>query len=221
MSERPLFEESTLPYRVSPQLVVRLIELRHVRPDFSRCGYCGANDYWHIAWPASLAVSQYLASTQSAEWWQGKRALVIGCGVGLESVVLSSLGAGVTALDHIPESLRLVQRNCELNEVPRVEERCCCWLDENSRHQVGQYDVLVGADVLYDSADGVWIHELLTTLLKPGGLAFFGDPQREGVATFLEQLGASHFHVQVHHRDTEWMAGREEVDVYQITRGVG
>ena len=37
MSERPLFEESILPYRVTPQLVVRLIELRNVRPDFSRC----------------------------------------------------------------------------------------------------------------------------------------------------------------------------------------
>ena len=40
MSERPPFEESILPYRVTPQLVVRLIELRNVQPDFSRCPYC-------------------------------------------------------------------------------------------------------------------------------------------------------------------------------------
>ena len=118
MSERPPFEESILPYRVTPQLVVRLIELRNVQPDFSRCPYCGANDYWHLAWPASLALSQHLASTHPAEWWRDKHTLVIGCGVGLESVVLASLGARVTALDHIPESLKLVQRNCELNTVP-------------------------------------------------------------------------------------------------------
>ena len=73
--------------------------------------------------------------------------------------------------------------------------------------------------MLYESADGVWIHELLTKTLKPGGAAFFADPQREGVGTFVEQLAASRFHVQVHHRDTEWMAGREEVDVYEIQSG--
>ena len=211
------FEESILPYRISPQLVVRLIELRHVQPDFSRCPYCQANDYWHLAWPASLVLSQYLAAAHPTEWWRGKQAIVIGCGAGLESVTLSSLGAEVTGLDHIPESLRLVQRNCELNNVPRVQELCCCWLDEKGRQQVGQYDVLVGADVLYESADGIWIHELLTKLLKPGGTAFFGDPQREGVETFLEKLTASDFHVQTHHRDTEWMDGREEANVYEIT----
>lgn len=219
MSERPPFEESILPYRVTPQLVVRLIELRNVQPDFSRCPYCGANDYWHLAWPASLALSQYLASTYLAEWWRDKHALVIGCGVGLESVVLASLGAQVTALDHIPESLRLVQRNCELNTVPRVQEQCHCWLDENSMRQLGQYDVLVGADVLYEAVDGGWMYKLLAVALKTGGRAFFGDPRREGVEKFLEQLAASRFHVQVQHRETAWMAGREEVDVYAIRSG--
>ena len=219
MSERPPFEESILPYRVTPQLVVRLIELRNVQPEFSRCPYCGANDYWHLAWPASLALSQYLASTHPAEWWRNKHALVIGCGVGLESVVLASLGARVTALDHIPESLKLVQRNCELNTVPRVQEQCRCWLDENSVRQLGQYDVLVGADVLYEAVDGGWMYKLLAATLKVGGMAFFGDPRREGVEKFLEQLAAARFHVQVQRRETAWMAGREEVDVYAIRSG--
>ena len=219
MSERPLFEESILPYRVTPQLVVRLIELRNVQPDFSRCPYCGANDYWHLAWPASLALSQYLASTYPAEWWREKQALVIGCGVGLECVVLSSLGAQVTALDHVPEALRLVQRNCELNTVPRVQEQCRCWLDESSVRQLGQYDVLVGADVLYEAVDGGWMYKLSAATLKTGGRAFFGDPRREGVEKFLEQLAAARFHVQAQHRETAWMAGREEVDVYAIRSG--
>jgi 2-polyprenyl-3-methyl-5-hydroxy-6-metoxy-1,4-benzoquinol methylase len=35
----------------------------------------------------------------------------LGCGVGLESVVLATLGAEVWALDHVPAALRLVRQS--------------------------------------------------------------------------------------------------------------
>ena len=79
--------------------------------------------------------------------------------------------------------------------------------------------MLVGADVLYEAVDGGWMYKLLAATLKTGGRAFFGDPRREGVEKFLEQLAGSRLHVQVQHRETAWMAGREEVDVYAIRSG--
>lgn len=187
-----MFEE-TITYPITRQLVVRLIELRNVPPDFSRCPYCGSNDVWHLVWPASLALSQQLAQAFPAGHWHGKQVLVIGCGVGLESMTLAKLGAQVTALDHVPAALRLVQRSCQQNALPPVRTLCTCWLDSRSVQQLGQYEVLIGSDVWYESADAVSLQELLTIALKPGGVALFADPQRESAKIFLRRLESSGF----------------------------
>jgi 2-polyprenyl-3-methyl-5-hydroxy-6-metoxy-1,4-benzoquinol methylase len=210
-----LFEE-TIAYSITRQLVVRLIELRNVPPDFSRCPYCGSTDLWHLLWPASLALSQQLAQAFPASYWQGKQVLVIGCGVGLESVTLAKLGAQVTALDHIPAALRLVQRSCQQNALPPVRTLCKCWLDSRSVRQLGQYEVLIGSDVLYESADAVSLQELLTVALKPGGMALFADPQRESAKAFLRRLASSGFQVQVQRSQTQWIPERQEVRIYHI-----
>jgi hypothetical protein len=84
------------------------------RPDFPHCRTYGASEFWHIAWPSGLALARYLATTFGAARVQGRRVLVLGRGVGLESIVLGKLGAEAWALDHVPAALRLVQRNCEL-----------------------------------------------------------------------------------------------------------
>jgi 2-polyprenyl-3-methyl-5-hydroxy-6-metoxy-1,4-benzoquinol methylase len=211
-----VFEE-TISYPITRQLVVRLIELRNVPPDFSRCPYCGATALWHLLWPTSLALSQHLAQAFPAGHWQGKQVLVIGCGVGLESVTLAKLGAHVTALDHVPAALRLVQRSCQQNVLPPVRPLCTCWLDRSSVQQLGQYEVLIGSDVWYDSADAVALQELLTVALQPGGMALFADPQRESAKAFLRRFESSGFAVQVHQSQTPWIPERQEVRIYHIT----
>jgi 2-polyprenyl-3-methyl-5-hydroxy-6-metoxy-1,4-benzoquinol methylase len=211
-----VFEE-TITYPLTRQLMVRLIELRNVPPEFSRCPYCGATTLWHLLWPASVALSQHLAQAVPAGHWQGKPVLVIGCGVGLESVTLAKLGAQVTALDHVPAAVRLVQRSCQQNAVPPVRTLCMCWLDSRSVQQLGQYEVLIGSDVLYDSADAGSLQELLTVALKPGGMALFADPQRESATAFLTRLASSGFEVQVHQSQTPWSPERQEVQIYHIT----
>ena len=216
MSTPLSFEETIVSYPITRQLSIRLIELRNVQPDFSRCPYCGTNDFWHLVWPASLALSQHVAEAFPVEYWQGKQVLVIGCGVGLESVTLAKLGAQVTALDHVPAALELVQRNCQQNALPPVHTLCHCWLDTSSVQQLGQYDVIIGSDVLYESADGIWMQELLTTVLKPGGMALFGDPRRAGVEAFFEQLVLEKFQVQTHQEYTRWGSEHEEVRIYQV-----
>ena len=142
--------------------------------------------------------------------------LVVGCGAGLESVVLASLRATVTALDHIPASLELGTRNCSLNDVASVKTLCRCWLDADSIHRLNQYDIVVGSDVLYEAADSVWISDLLARALQPGGTAFFADPQRDGVEPFITKLKTMGYQVGQQQTSTDWIAGRETVDLYTI-----
>ena len=208
--------EETIAYRITQQLVVDLIELRDISPDFSWCSYCGSNDIWNMVWPASIALAQYLAQAFPAGHWQDKQVLVIGCGVGLESVTLAKLGAHVTVLDHVSAALELAQRNCKKNSLPPIETLCTCWLDSSSVQQLGQYEVLIGSDVLYESADAESLQELLTMTLKPGGIGLFADPQRDSAQVFLNRLESANFQVQVHHSQTQWIPERKEVQMYQI-----
>ena len=213
--------EETIPYRITRQLTVRLIELRNISSDFSRCAFCGSNDIWNMVWPASIALAQYLARAFPTGHWQDRQVLVIGCGLGLESVTLAKLGARVTVLDHVPAALQLVQRSCKKNGLPPVETRCTCWLDSRSVQQLGQYEVLIGSDVLYQSADAESLQELLCVTLKPNGMGLFADPQRDSAKMFLKRIEPARFEVQVHHSQTEWIPERKEVQMYQINRSGG
>jgi 2-polyprenyl-3-methyl-5-hydroxy-6-metoxy-1,4-benzoquinol methylase len=218
MDRASLYDKIVLTYRVTDELSVRLVEICNWRPDFPRCRYCGANEFWNIAWPTALALSRYLASAFPLARMKGRRVLVVGCGVGLESVVLAKLGARVWALDHVPEALRLVKQNCELNAIAPVHTICCCWQDAKRARRIGHYDMLIGSDVLYEPEDGEWIKSLLTATVKPEGVALFADPLREGVEEFFQGLAASGFRVQAHRAWTRWLSSNEKVRIYQVER---
>ncbi len=218
MARASLYDKIVLTYQVTNELSVDLVEICNWHPNFPKCRYCGANEFWNIVWPTSLALSHYLASAFPRERLKGRRVLVVGCGVGLESVVAAKLGARVWALDHVPEALRLVEENCELNAIAPVHTMCCCWRDGKRAGKIGHYDMLIGSDVLYEPEDGQWIKSLLTTTVKPGGVALFADPLREGVEEFFEGLAVSGFRVQAHRAQTRWLTGNEEVRIYQVER---
>jgi predicted nicotinamide N-methyase len=129
---------------------------------------------------------------------RGRRALVLGCGVGLESVVLAKLGAEVWALDHVPAALWLVRRNCRLNGLAPVHTRWWCWRDTTTRRRLGSFELVIGSDILYEPAGAEAIAAVLQTTLMPQGVALFADPGREGVGEFFR-------------RQLRWLSSRHEV----------
>jgi predicted nicotinamide N-methyase len=207
-----------LTYPVTAQLAVHLTELCAWRPDFPRCQTCGASEFWHIAWPSGLALARYLATTFGAARVQGRRVLVLGCGVGLESVVLGKLGAEVWALDHVPAALRLVRQNCQLNGLAPVHTLCRCWQDTTTMGRLGAYELVIGSDVLYEPAGEEALTLVLQSALTPQGVALFADPGREGVGEFFQRLAARGFRVRARRRQLRWLSKRQAVWLYQVTR---
>jgi len=78
---------------------------------------------------------------------KGKRILEVGCGVGLTSLMLNSRIADITATDHHPEAEAYLQLNVDLNEGRTIPFVRTGW--EQKDASLGEYDLIVGSDVLY------------------------------------------------------------------------
>jgi 2-polyprenyl-3-methyl-5-hydroxy-6-metoxy-1,4-benzoquinol methylase len=182
-------------YNVSSHLTVRLQEFP-ARKRFPKCEHCGQGHYWNVVWPSARVMSRFLATDAAELGLKGKRALVIGCGAGLESVVAAQLGADVTVLDHSGEALRLTRENCRLNGVDSVHTTRRCWLDRDRIAKLRHFDVVLGCDVLYNIGKKEVVNRLLSSALKQNGIGLFAEPERIGAKDPRRLLDGKKFQIE-------------------------
>jgi len=139
-----------------------------------------ADPYSTTLWPASLAVARELPRIVKP----GEYVLDIGAGTGLAALMAAHLGTYVTAYDHDPFALRLIEEAAALQNltVETIE------FDLHSLESLPPADLLIAADLLYDYdlADSVARH--LVEHIRYGGRAVVGDPGRIASAVFIDYL---------------------------------
>jgi predicted nicotinamide N-methyase len=148
--------------------------------------------YWAELWPSGLALAAALPDRLD-----GLGLLELGCGLGIPSLVAASRGAAVTALDWAEEAVELLRRNAARNSVA-VEAVHGDW-----RAFSGTFDLVLGADVLYEERNGDALLELLPTL---AGEVLLAEPGRPAARPFLARV-----------RD-EWHVDDVGDRVYRLTR---
>ncbi len=117
----------------------------------------------------------------------GKRAIELGCGVGLPAVVALARGARMLATDHYEAALDFTAHNARANLEREPETALLDWhVPETERF--GTFDLAFAADVLYERRNAPALAELVPKLLAPDGEAIFADPWREGAPLFLELM---------------------------------
>jgi predicted nicotinamide N-methyase len=167
--------------------------------------------YWAEIWPSAITLASFIADELPLE---GLRAVEIGAGVGMVSVVAAWKGAGVVATDYSLEALRFVRYNAMKNSVDLSVERLDWRLVKCSE----QFDLLFAADVLYERVNLLPVIFAIDKLLKPGGVAYIADPRRRLAEQFLELATENHFLITPFAR--EYRAGTQavSVNIYRMSR---
>jgi len=138
--------------------------------------------YWAELWPSGLALARHVA----AQELQGVRVLELGCGLGLPALAAALRGADVLASDWAEDAIELLQRNAGLNGVFLRVARLR-WSDPEPLLRAAPWDLVLGADLLYEARNAEQLAELLPSL---GGEVLLAEPGRPYAKEFLERFRA-------------------------------
>lgn len=129
--------------------------------------------YGFLLWEAAVSLAQWLA--EQGATLAGKRVLELGAGLGLPGLVARSLGAAVWQSDHEAQALAIAATNAEQNQISGIEHFVADWQAWNHTQQ---YDLILGADILYDRAMYPHLKSIFANNLAPGGQLVLADPSR-------------------------------------------
>lgn len=124
---------------------------------------------------------------------EGKRILEIGCGMALSSLLLNSRKANITATDYHPEAGNFLLENAVLNQGAKVPFLRTSW--QNEEDGLGEFDLLIGADLLYEREHIDLLSKFIHRHAKPTCEVILVDPGRGNHATFskkMVELGFDH-----------------------------
>jgi predicted nicotinamide N-methyase len=134
--------------------------------------------YWAELWESGGALADCLARTPPPP---GARVLDLGCGMGLCGAVAAALGANVLLVDLEPSALLLARLNT-LDLGDRVRVRRLDWrrdcLDE-------EFDLILGADIIYERGQWEFLDEFFRRHLGEGGSVWLSEPGRQSGEAFV------------------------------------
>jgi len=138
--------------------------------------------YWARPWPSGLALAASLVDEPVAA---DARVLELGCGLGAPSVVAARSGAAVLATDGAGDVVAFAAHALALNEVV-ADVAIVDWAAQGEALvDLGPFDVVLAADVLYTRANVETALRLWPRLLADDGVLRLADPQRAGTRDFL------------------------------------
>jgi predicted nicotinamide N-methyase len=139
--------------------------------------------YWAHLWVGARALARQLAGEPLA----ARRVLDLGCGLGLPGLVAAARGAEVWLADREPAALEFVRASATRNGLGRVHPVV---VDFTRDSLEGAFDVILGAEIVYEPAAYEPLAAFVDAHLAPDGMFLVTDAFRSDAARFFENLTA-------------------------------
>ncbi|MGB1377297.1 MAG: class I SAM-dependent methyltransferase [Miltoncostaeaceae bacterium] len=154
--------------------------------------------YWAEIWPSGRVLCDLLAGMDL----RGRSVIELGGGIGTGAMVASMRGARALATDWYPAAIAFSRWNAA-NLGLDMRAEVMDWRDPPARVLAGApYDLVVGADILYEARNGVALAALIPRMCGPGTQVIIADPRRPDARPFIEGM-----------QRAGWRYVREEVPV--------
>lgn len=138
--------------------------------------------YWADLWPSARVLASALLAMPGG----GRRLLEMGCGLGLDTTAAMAAGFDVTATDYYEDATHMARGNAARNLGREPQVRMVNW--RAWPEDIGTFDVVIAADVLYEKEYATLVGQCLARALAPDGEAIIADPGRLALPAFLEHL---------------------------------
>ena len=128
--------------------------------------------YWAELWDSAYGIGQLLLDRFNTP---GLNVLDLGCGMGFTGMVAASLGHRVMCADLEPDALLFAQ----LNALPHGDGIRARQLDWRRDRLDERFDLILGADILYERRQWEFLEPFWREHLMPGGHVLLGEPGRK------------------------------------------
>jgi len=205
MEQLTSFHEITYEIKPKELLGIKLYEIRSLdkaiddlceklgdqfMDDALKEDYC---PYFGLVWDAGMGLATYIQNMDL----NGKKILEIGCGLALPSFIATLKGAQVIATDYHHDVERFLKINQETNNINFQYSRIN-WRKEEM--DLGLFDLVIGSDILYESAHPDQVAKALIRNLNKSGKIILADPGRSYIQKFvtsMNQLGYKEIFIPV------------------------
>jgi len=130
--------------------------------------------YFGHIWPAAEALVAFLLAGPRLD---DAHVLDLGCGVGACGFAAAHQGARVTFFDWEPRALEIVQASAHDQRLNPRRLRFAVG-DWRTPPPLGPFDLILGADLLYEARNAEPVAPFIATHLRSGGQALIADPGR-------------------------------------------
>jgi 2-polyprenyl-3-methyl-5-hydroxy-6-metoxy-1,4-benzoquinol methylase len=164
-----------------PQSIDRFIDPGNPLQDFP---------LWAKIWPASVVLAGHLSRLPVVP---GQRILEIGSGLGVVGIIAACSGHDVTLTDANPHALEFARANAHINGCTQLTVQRLDWQDPLPE---GEYDTIVGSEVVYKDQDIDRLLTLFVNCLKPQGHIILVEEMRRTLDPFFRHLDP-HYRISI------------------------
>jgi predicted nicotinamide N-methyase len=131
--------------------------------------------YWAELWTSALVLAEQLIGDATLK---GRNVLELGCGLGLAGIAAVEAGAHVTMTDYDEDALLFARWNAATNLDAAAHERVAIENLDWREPPAEMFDLIIGADIVYERRHYAPLLALFAHTLRPGGHILLAEPDR-------------------------------------------